>query len=296
MLEPKGCIGLEEPGGEMRGRLRGTEKANKVAQHVKRAAVLTAELAAQSEKKTAAVCDRPPGLDELDWHIEAPNVGAGDSHPQATMMPDPWATYKCPSVSQAKVSNPLSASQDLSSHSGTIRGRQKRSDTRAQEAAPLIDETLNYFVKTTGKDEASMRQQLTGQKREELRRNRDHWKARAEDEERFQKMKEEAWSLFERQPGFKRKTRNELEEEFGRKVRNVMGNSRGEQEKVVQKWSDEMQRAIQPEERRREARERTTMEQEASNSQRQRTWDKLRGPRIPVPSPQPQVAPAVTYF
>ena len=73
----------------------------------------------------------------------------------------------------------------------------KRSDTRAQEAASLIDETLNFFVKTTGKDEASMRQQLTGQKREELRRNRDHWKARAEDEECFQKMKEEAWRLFE---------------------------------------------------------------------------------------------------
>ena len=44
-----------------------------------------------------------------------------------------------------------------------------------------------------------MRQQLTSQKREELRRSRDHWKARAEDEERFQKIKEEAWRLFERQ-------------------------------------------------------------------------------------------------
>ena len=73
-------------------------------------------------------------------------------------------------------------------------------------------ETLNFFIKTTGKDEASMRQQRTGQKREELWRNRDHWKARAEDEERFQKMKEEAWRLFERLLGFKRKTRNEFEE------------------------------------------------------------------------------------
>ena len=227
------------------------------------------------------MCDQPPGLDELAWHIEAPNVGAGGSHTQATMMPDPWATYKCPSASQAKVSNLLSASQDLSSYSGKFRGRQKRSDTRAQEAASLIDETLNFFVKTTGKDEASMRQQLTGQKREELRRNRDHWKARAEDEERFPKMKEEAWRLFERPPGFKRKTRNEFEEEFGRKVRNVMGNSRGEQEKAVQKWSSEMQRAIQLLNSG-EARERTIMEQEDSNSQRQRTWEKLRGSRIPA--------------
>ena len=41
------------------------ERANKVAQQVRRAAALTAELATQSEKKTAAVCDQPPGLDEL---------------------------------------------------------------------------------------------------------------------------------------------------------------------------------------------------------------------------------------
>ena len=60
---------------------RDKEKANKVAQQVKRAAALTAELAAQSEKKTAAVCDQPPGLDELAWHIEAPTMGARGSHP-----------------------------------------------------------------------------------------------------------------------------------------------------------------------------------------------------------------------
>ena len=41
---------------------RDKESANKVAQQVKRAAALTAELAAQSEKKTATVCDQPPGL------------------------------------------------------------------------------------------------------------------------------------------------------------------------------------------------------------------------------------------
>ena len=53
---------------------RDKEKANKVAQQVKRAAALTAELAAQSEKKTAAVCDQPQGLDELAGHIEAPDM------------------------------------------------------------------------------------------------------------------------------------------------------------------------------------------------------------------------------
>ena len=127
---------------------------------------------------------------------------------------------------------------------------------RAQEATSLTDETLSLFVKATGKDEASMRQQLTSLKREELRRSRDHWKARAEDEERFQKMKEEAWRLFERQPGFKRKTREEFEEELTRKVRNTPGNNRGEREKMMQKWSSEIQRVVQSEERRLEVRER----------------------------------------
>ena len=72
---------------------------------MKRAAALTAELAAQSEKKTAAVCDQPPGLSELAGHIEAPNMGAGGSHPQATMMPDPWATYRCPSAEEGQPAN-----------------------------------------------------------------------------------------------------------------------------------------------------------------------------------------------
>ena len=54
---------------------RDKEQANKVAQQVRRAAALTAELATQSEKQTAAVCDQPPGLDELAGHIEAPNMG-----------------------------------------------------------------------------------------------------------------------------------------------------------------------------------------------------------------------------
>ena len=52
------------------------EKGNRVAQQVRRAAALTAELAAQSEKKVAVVCDHPPGLrDEPTEHIEAPNMG-----------------------------------------------------------------------------------------------------------------------------------------------------------------------------------------------------------------------------
>ena len=45
------------------------EKANRVAQQVRRAAALAVELAAQSEAKVAVVCDHPPGLrDELVEH------------------------------------------------------------------------------------------------------------------------------------------------------------------------------------------------------------------------------------
>ena len=77
-----------EPGGRRRDRAcrawgrdvwkaeRDKEKANKLAQPGRRAAALTAALAAQSEWKTAVVCDQPPGL---GGHIEAPDMEAGGS-------------------------------------------------------------------------------------------------------------------------------------------------------------------------------------------------------------------------
>ena len=164
---------------------------------MRRAAALTAELAAQSEEKVAVVCDHLPGLqDEPAKHIAAPNMGAGGSHPQAEMMHN------------SQFANPLPPTgKDFFNLARGLREGRPRSTTRGQEVTSLIDETLNFFVKATGKDETSMRQQLTSQNREELRRSRDHWKARAEEEERLQKMKEEAWRFLERMPGFTRKTR-----------------------------------------------------------------------------------------
>ena len=103
MLEPRGGYrartAWERDGWKAE---RDKEKANKVARQVRRAEALTAEFAAQSEKKTALVCDQPPGLRELAGHIEAPNMGAGGSHPQATMMPDPWATSSRPPQARAR--------------------------------------------------------------------------------------------------------------------------------------------------------------------------------------------------
>ena len=95
--------------------------ANKVAQQARRAAALTAELAAQSEKKTAEVCDQPPGLDELAGHIEALNMQAGGSHPQATMMPDPWATNKCPSASDNQAETSASSETNLQTEEFLLR-------------------------------------------------------------------------------------------------------------------------------------------------------------------------------
>ena len=194
------------------------EKANKVAQQVRRAAALTAELAAQSEKKTAAVCDQPPGLDELAGHIEAPNMGTGGSHPQATMTPDPWATFKSPSASQATVISSLPTSQSFSNFSGKFRKGRSRSSTRAQDNTVVLEETLRLFVEATGKDEASMRQQLVNKRPTELLRSREFWRTRVEEKQRFQAKKKEAWEFFRRVPSFKPKSQEEFEEEFKRRV------------------------------------------------------------------------------
>ena len=116
---------------------RDKEKANIVAQQVKRAAALTAELATQSEEKTAAVCDRPPGLGELAGHIEAPNMGASGSHSQATMMPDPWARSCRPSEGQTMIKAPpetvtrVDSSRRPFAPTRGFRGTRIRSATRA---------------------------------------------------------------------------------------------------------------------------------------------------------------------
>ena len=151
------------------------------------------------------MCDQPPGLDELAGHIEAPNMGGGGSHPQVAMMPDPWATGSRPSASENQTMNndlsEMSSLAPLNQGAFVLRGARPRSTTRAQDTAAMREETLSLFVEATGKDEASMRQQLVSKRPEELRRSREHWRLRAEEKERFQGMQEEALELFRRQPG-----------------------------------------------------------------------------------------------
>ena len=188
------------------------DRANKVAQQVRRAAALTAEPAAQSEKKTAAVCDQPPSLDELAGHIETPNMGAGGSHPQAAMMPDPWATYKCPSASnnQAETTassetNRIPADRGVLAQTRGFRGARLRSATRAPSTRSRGPNLM---------------------KEEPQQRNR------TEQEQRLGRKKEEAWELYQRQPTLTRKTRESFETKFREKVLGgIHSNSKDEQER-----------------------------------------------------------------
>ena len=84
----------------------------------------------------------------------------------------PQATGSLPLVTNSPL--PLT----ISSNSRRSRGGQPRSATRAQEA--------------TDKDEASMRPN----KLEDLRRERVRWRKQAEERQRFQDKKEEAWEFF----------------------------------------------------------------------------------------------------
>ena len=255
---------------------RDKENANKVAQKVRRAAALTAELAAQSEKKTAAVCDQPPGLDELAGHIEAPNMGAGGSHPQATMMPDPWALYKCPSTDEGRTttSAPPETTSCVPANKGTLaftkgfREARSRSATRNVETKSMVEEVLDFYVKATGRDGTQKRQELVNMRPVELRRSLEHWRLRAEEKQRFQGMQEEAWELFRRQPGNKQTTKEKFAQEFKRKVTNMMDGPFGSKarEKYLLKWINELRQVAEEEERKLEARETKKMCEEDARS------------------------------
>ena len=229
---------------------RDKENANKVAQQVRRAATLTAELAAQSEKKTAVVCDQPPGLDEVAGHMEAPNMGAGGSHPQATMMPDPWATNERPSANegQATASAPPETNKGTFVLTKGFRKGRSRSATRNVETrsmVDMVDEALDYYVKATGRDGTQKREELVYMRPGELRR-------RAKDVQRLQDKKEHAWDLYSRMPNFRLKNKENFEEDF--KHRAVYDGKVNERK--LQEWIDEMQPKVHAAECQLEARER----------------------------------------
>ena len=89
-----------------------------MAQQVRLAAALTAELAAQFEKMASVVCDPPRALrDELAEHIKAPNMEVGGSQSLATMMQEESTALAATShpFATAAVDNPRPATQSHSS-------------------------------------------------------------------------------------------------------------------------------------------------------------------------------------
>ena len=151
-------------------------------------------------------------------------MGAGGSHPQAAMMPDPWATGSRPSASenQPVTSVPPETVVRALSNKETFAptGGFRRARTRSDALTPLT------------------RQQLENKKYEEL-------------QQRTREEKEEAWELFKRQPSLRPRTRAEFEEEFRRKVMSgVFSSSKEEQWRDLQKWMNELRQVAQEEERR----------------------------------------------
>ena len=141
---------------------------------------------------------------------------------------------------------------------------------------PVLEETLRLFVEATDKDEASMRQQLVNKRPAELLRDRELWKTRVDEKQRFQAKKKEAWEFFRRVPSLKPKNQEEFEEEFKRRV--MTGYSSGSpegREKYLDEWKIERQKKALEGDSRLEARERVKMGEEDSSSRRRTEWERI---------------------
>ena len=206
-------------------------------------------------------------------------MGAGGSHPQATMMPDPWATYRCPSAEEGQPANnaPPETNSCVPANKGTFalargfREARSRSATRNVETRSMVDEALDFYEKANGRDRTQKRQELENMRPGELKQSLERWQARAKEVQRLQEKKEHAWDLYSRVPSFGRKKKEDFERDFAHKV----VYSGKVDEKRLQEWTDEMQSKVQRAERELEAREKKWMESEDSNSQRRRAWEKL---------------------
>ena len=111
------------------------------------------------------------------------------------MVPDPWATYKCPSASENQAettaeTNRIPADRGVLVQTRMFRGARLRSATRAPS------------TRSRGPN-------LT--KEESQQRNR------TEQEQRLCRKNEESWELYQRQPTLTRKTRENFETKFREK-------------------------------------------------------------------------------
>ena len=112
----------------------------------------------------------------------------------------------------------------------------------------LVDEVLDFYVKATGEDGVQMRQKLAIMKPAALQQCRERWQKRAEEVQRFQDKKEEGWALFRRQGGLSRKTRDDFEREFKHQVMRSLDRNSKEDEKSLEKWTDELRAKAEAEE------------------------------------------------
>ena len=247
------------------------ERASRAAQQVRRAAALTAELAAQSESKVFEVCSHPPGLSEEALVTASPHL-VNDSPP---CSPPPLGVRETPASTLPVNNKPLQEAR-VSHLAGSSRAPRPRSITRAQDNTAVLEETLKLFVEATGKDDASMRQQLVSKRSAELLRSREFWRTRVEEKQRFQAKKKEAWEFFRRMPSFKPKSQEEFEEEFRRRVMTgyFSGSTEG-REKYLDEWKTELQKKALEGDSRLEARERVKMGEEDSSSRRRTEWERI---------------------
>ena len=112
-------------------------------------------------------------------------------------MQDPWIGSRRPSASESRATT--SALPETNScvlaNKGTLaltrgfRGTRPRSAARKVEAKTMVDKALNFYVKTTGKDEAQKRQELVNMRPGALRRYLERRQARAEEVQRLQDKK-----------------------------------------------------------------------------------------------------------
>ena len=260
------------------------ERASRAAQQVRRAAALTAELAVQSENKVFDVCSHPPGPSDEALVTDSSHL-VNDSPP---CSPPSLDMSETPASTLPVTTNPLQGAR-VSHLAGSFRAPRPRSITRAQYNTAVLEETLKLFVEATGKDDASMRQQLVNKRPAELLRDRELWKTRVEEKRRFQVKKREAWEFFRRMPSSRPKEQEEFEEEFKRKM--MTGYSSGStegREKYLDEWTVELQKKALEEDRRLEARERAKMGEESS-SRRRTEWERIL--ERPVLSPFLRAAP-----
>ena len=125
-----------------------------------------------------------------------------------------------------------------------------------------------------------MRPKFEGMKLEDLRRERDRWRKRAEEKQRLQGKKEEAWELFKRQPRFGAARREEFEREYEQKVTTKMRSPfdlgpPDVDEKSLQEWVNKLLVNALAEDRKKEARECRRMRQEDANSRWRQSMEKL---------------------